>query len=52
MAVSYNGLWKILIDKKLQKKDLTEQLNISSTTIAKMGKGENLWMSWNEFVDI
>ena len=37
MAVSYNGLWKILIDKKLQKKDLTEQLNISSTTIATMG---------------
>ena len=40
MAVSYNGLWKILIDKKLQRKDLTEKLNISSTTIAKMGKGE------------
>ena len=39
MAVSYNGLWKILIDKKLQRKDLTEKLNISSTTIAKMGKG-------------
>lgn len=44
MAVSYNGLWKILIDKKLQKKDLTEQLNISSTTIAKMGKGEKVSM--------
>ena len=41
MAVSYNGLWKILIDKNLQKKDLTEELNISSATIAKMGKG---WM--------
>ena len=44
MAVSYNGLWKILMDKKLQKKDLTEQLNISSTTIAKMGKGEKVSM--------
>lgn len=44
MAVSYNGLWKILIDKNLQKKDLTEQLNISSTTIAKMGKGEQVSM--------
>jgi putative transcriptional regulator len=42
MAVSYNGLWKILIDKNLQKKDLMEQLNISSTTIAKMGKGEQV----------
>ena len=44
MAVSYNGLWKILIDKKLQRKDLTEHLNISSTTIAKMGKGEKVSM--------
>ncbi|MDO4330608.1 MAG: helix-turn-helix transcriptional regulator [Lachnospiraceae bacterium] len=40
MAISYNGLWKIMIDKELQKKDLIETLNISSSTIAKMGKGE------------
>lgn len=45
MAVSYNGLWKILIDKNLQKKDLTEELNISSTTVAKMGKGEQVSMN-------
>lgn len=45
MAVSYNGLWKILIDKNLQKKDLTEELNISSTTVAKMGKGEPVSMN-------
>lgn len=45
MAVSYNGLWKILIDKNLQRKDLTEELNISSTTIAKMGKGEQVSMN-------
>lgn len=44
MAVSYNGLWKILIDKKLQRKDLAEKLNISSTTIAKMGKGKKVSM--------
>ena len=44
MAISYNGLWKILIDKNLQKKDLTEELNISSATIAKMGKGEQVSM--------
>lgn len=44
MAISYNGLWKILIDKNLQKKDLTEILNISSATIAKMGKGESVSM--------
>lgn len=40
MAVSYDGLWKILSKNKLQKKDLVEQLNISSATIAKLGKGE------------
>lgn len=45
MTISYNGLWKILIDKKLQKKDLTEELNISSTTVAKMGKGEQVSMN-------
>ena len=44
MAISYNGLWKKLIDKNLQKKDLTEILNISSATIAKMGKGESVSM--------
>ncbi len=44
MAISYNGLWKILIDKKLFKKDLVSKLNISSATMAKMGKGESVSM--------
>lgn len=42
MKVSYNNLWKMLIDKKLQKKDLIDEIGISSTTIAKMGKGEKV----------
>lgn len=42
MAISYNGLWKILIDKNMYKKDLAAELNISSATMAKMGKGENV----------
>lgn len=42
MKTSYNGLWKILIDNGMQKKDLMEELGISSSTIAKMGKGENV----------
>lgn len=42
MKTSYNGLWKILIDHGMQKKDLIEELGISSSTIAKMGKGENV----------
>ena len=44
MAVSYNGLWKMLIDKNMYKKDLASQLNISSATMAKMGKGESVSM--------
>ena len=43
--VSYNGLWKMLIDKNMHKKDLSEKLNISSATMAKMGKGEPVSMS-------
>lgn len=44
MSISYNGLWKLLIDKNMQKKDLTSQLNISTATVAKMGKGEAVSM--------
>ena len=44
MAVSYNGLWKMLIDKNMYKKDLAAELNISSATMAKMGKGESVSM--------
>lgn len=44
MAVSYNGLWKMLIDKNMYKKDLTAKLGISSATLAKMGRGENVSM--------
>lgn len=44
MAVSYNGLWKMLIDKNMYKKDLATELNISSATMAKMGKGESVSM--------
>ena len=36
MSVSYNGLWKLLIDKNMKKVDLINELGISSSTIAKM----------------
>lgn len=39
MAISYNGLWKILIDNGM-KKDLKRRTRISSGTIAKMTNGE------------
>ena len=40
MAISYNGLWKILIDKGMKKGDLKRRTGISSGTIAKMTNGE------------
>lgn len=45
MAVSYNGLWKLLIDKNMKKMDLIVQVGISSSTLAKMSKGEVVSMS-------
>lgn len=40
MKVNYNGLWKLLIDKNMNKRDLQEKVGIAPATIAKMGKGE------------
>lgn len=40
MLVSYNGLWKLLIDKNMKKMDLVQKVGISTSTLAKMGKGE------------
>ena len=38
MRFSYNKLWKILIDNGMLKKDLATKANITTTTMAKMGK--------------
>ena len=40
MAVSYNGLWKLLIDNNMKKMDLVERVGISSSTLAKIGNCE------------
>lgn len=42
MILSYKKLWKLLIDKDLKKKDLSEMAGISTTSIAKMGRNENV----------
>ncbi len=44
MSYSYNKLWKILIDRKMTKKDLKEETKLTSTTIAKMGKEQPVSM--------
>ena len=42
MAISYNKLWKLLIDKNMNKQDLKKISGISTASIAKLGKGENI----------
>lgn len=42
LSFSYNKLWKLLIDKNMTKSDLRKAIGISSSTMAKMGKGENV----------
>lgn len=42
MALSYNKLWKLLIDKGLKKSELNKITGISESTMAKLAKGENV----------
>lgn len=40
MRISYNKLWKLLIDKELKRKDLKEMTGLSSASMAKLSKNE------------
>ncbi len=40
MAVCYNKLWKLLIDKRMNKTELAKAIGISSSTLAKLTKEE------------
>jgi DNA-binding Xre family transcriptional regulator len=42
MSLSYKKLWKLLIDRNMKKKDLRELSGISSASMAKLGKNENV----------
>ena len=42
MVMSYKKLWKLLIDKEMSKMSLKERAGISSSSLAKLGKGENI----------
>lgn len=42
VKISYNKLWKLLVDKGMKKKDLKEVTGISATIIAKLGRNENV----------
>jgi DNA-binding Xre family transcriptional regulator len=42
VAISYKKLWKLLIDKDMKKKDLQKAAGISSASVTKLGKNENV----------
>lgn len=42
MVISYKKLWKLLIDKDMKKKDLQRIAGISSASVTKLGKNENV----------
>lgn len=44
MKIQYNKLWKLLVDKNMNKVQLREAAGISSNTLAKLGKNEPVRM--------
>ena len=44
MSISYKKLWKVLVDRKMNKTELRNQAKISTNAIAKMGKNEPVSM--------
>lgn len=42
MAMNYDKLWKLLIDKKMNRTELHKQAHVSTNAIATMGKGGNV----------
>lgn len=42
MSISYNKLWKLLIDKGMTKMELKDAAGVSAASIAKLGKGGNI----------
>lgn len=44
MKVSYLRLWKLLLDKNMKRIDLAKAAGISSTTLAKLGRDEYIYM--------
>ena len=42
MKISYKKLWHLLIDRGMNKQDLRRLTGISTVSIAKLGKGDNI----------
>ena len=45
MAISYNKLWKLLIDKKISKADLRRAAGIAPNTMTKLNRDEEVSMT-------
>lgn len=45
MAISYNKLWKLLIDKKMSKADLRRAAGIAPNTMTKLNRDEEVSMT-------
>lgn len=41
-SISYNKLWKLLIDKNMNRSELRDKSKISTASLAKLGRNENL----------
>lgn len=52
MSISYNPLWHLLVDKKMKKGDLQALVNISNSTIAKLGKNEPVTLEILEKISV
>jgi len=44
VSISYNKLWKLLIDKNMNKTELGKAAGISTSTVSKLGKNETINM--------
>lgn len=44
MAFSYNKLWKLLIDKNMNKTALRDAIGITPSTLARLSKNQNVTM--------
>lgn len=42
VKISYNKLWHLMLDKNMKKADLKRATGISTATIAKLDKGQNV----------
>lgn len=42
MTISYDRLWKLMIDKKIKKTQLSEKAGITTNAMAKLGRNESV----------